>query len=339
MISPVSPMGSTTISIIANANNLTPGSYSASVTLNMGGNPNITVTPSILNVTLVVTSSNVPVCSQQALSTVSAGSYAPSVAPGSLVSMFGINIASGVYTASDESPAVLPTTLGGVSATITDASGSTLPISLLAVTTGQVNALLPSGSQSGTGTVNLTTSSGGKICGTTTLNAVGPSLFTADQSGGWLAAAQVVIVHSDGSQTFMNSVAQYSSTLEWNGTTWSNWIPFPINLGSSTDVAVLELFGTGIRGVNSYIGGGSPFATLGDVVSVGDGWTVLYAGPQGAGESGSFYGLDQINVVLPHSLAGSGMTSVNVSVVSYCAGCGLFPWELLSANTVKIDIQ
>ena len=121
-----------------------------------------------------------------------------------------------------------------------------------------------------------------------------------------------------------------------------NSTPIPINLGSSTDIVVLELFGTGVRGVNSYIGGGSPFATLGNVVSVGNGWTVLYAGPQGAGASGSFYGMDQINVVLPHSLAGSGMTSVNVSVVSYCAGCGVstgFPWELLSANTLQIYIQ
>ena len=224
MINPVSPMGSTTISIIANANNLTPGSYSASVNLNMGGNPNITVTPSILNVTFVVTSSNVPFCSQQDLSIVSAGSYGSPVAPGSLVSIFGTNISLGVYTASDESPAVLPTTLGGVSATITDyASGSTLPISLFAVTTGQVNALLPSGSQSGTAIVNLTTSSGAKICGIATLNAVGPSLFTADQTGGWLAAAQVVIVHSDGSQTFMDAVAQYSSSLVFNGSTWSQF--------------------------------------------------------------------------------------------------------------------
>src|ERR1039458_274219 len=76
-----------------------------------------------------------------------------------------------------------------------------------------------------------------------------------------------------------------------------NSTPIPINLGSSTDIVVLELFGTGVRGVNSYIGGGSPFATLGNVVSVGNGWTVLYAGPQGAGASGSFYGMDQIKAV------------------------------------------
>lgn len=288
------------------------------------------------------------VCSQATLSIVQAGDYSWVVTPGSIVSIFGTNLATGVFTASDQSPASLPTTLGGVSATITDASGNTLPISLIAVTQGQVNAVLPAGLESGLGIVTLTPSSAGRLCGSATLNTVAPSLFTADQTGGWLAAAQVVIAHSDGSQTFMPSVAQYSNTLVWNGSTWSNWIPIPINLGSSTDVAVLELFGTGIRGVNSFAnaaksGGYGPLVAVAvcqlQYCTPYGNLTVLYAGAQGAAEPGSFYGLDQINVVLPHSLAGSGIMFVQIGVLNYCAGCGLVPWEVVTANLVNIDIQ
>ena len=119
-------------------------------------------------------------------------------------------------------------------------------------------------------------------------------------------------------------------------------MPVPINLGSNTDVAVLELFGTGIRGVNAYMGQNG-YKTIDDVVTVGTGWKVLYAGSQsggqGTGEIGSFYGLDQINVVLPHSLAGSGMISLTVKAVSYCASCASAPWQMAASNTVQITIQ
>lgn len=285
-----------------------------------------------------------------AVSVITAGALiSTAVAPNSLVSMFAANIATRVFTASDQIPATLPTTLGGVSATITDASGNVLQIPLIAVVEGQVNAVLPAGLQNGGAVVNLTTSSGVKLCGTVSVNTVSPTLFTADQTGAWLAAAQVIIIHSDGTQSFMESIAQYSDTLVYNGATWSNWIPIPINLGTSTDVAVLVLFGTGIRGVSSYdsaaaAGGYGPLVAVGVCTQIQNctpygTLNVLYAGAQGAAATGSFYGLDQINVVLPHSLAGSGMMFVEVGVLSSCPGCGLVPWEVLTPNVVSIDIQ
>jgi len=54
---------------------------------------------------------------------------------------------------------------------------------------------------------------------------------------------------------------------------------------------------------------------------------VQYAGAQGAGAPSSFYGLDQVNVLLPRSLAGSG----TVNVVLTAGG--------QTANTVTMDIQ
>jgi uncharacterized protein (TIGR03437 family) len=148
--------------------------------------------------------------------------------------MFATNIATGTFLAVSQP---LPTSLGGVSATISDGSGNTLPIQLIAVTPIQVNAVLPSGSLWGT-IVNLTASDGHLISGPISMDLTAPSLFTADESGTWLPAAQVLTVHADGSQTFMSSVATCSDSLVWNGSTWSRCVPIPINLGSSTDQVI-----------------------------------------------------------------------------------------------------
>ena len=288
-----------------------------------------------------------PCPTQNVLSVVGAGDYSSDngVASNSLVSVFGPNIATTIVTTPDESPAVLPVQLGGVSATITDSSKNTLPVPLIAVTPGQVNAVLPNGLQVGVGYVNLTTYNGTQICAGVQINQVAPSLFSADNTGSWLAAAQVVISHADGTQTIMDSVAQYSSTPAYNGSGWSNWIPIPINLGTSTDTAVLELFGTGIRGESSYTAagyGGLPFVSICNQPQYCDQTepvlTVLYAGPQGGGLPSSFYGLDQVNVILPHSLAGSGINYVDLGTPSpLSASDGT--WQVLTANMVEIDIQ
>ena len=278
------------------------------------------------------------------VTTVSAADYTAPVAPDSIVSMFAANIATGTLLAEN---LPLPTSLGGVSATVTDSSGNTLPIQLIVVTPLQVNAVLPGALQSGNATVNLTASNGQLISGTVSVDVTAPSLFTADQTGTWLPAAQVVTVHADGSQTFMSSVATCTDSLVWNGSTWSDCVPIPINVGSSTDQVVLELFGTGLRGANSISQACGCIAVVVDVctaaypaacAATSGGLNVLYIGPQGAGLPGSFDGLDQINVVLPPSLAGSGM----LSLVVYVAAPGpaaYGSWEMNSSNTVTLGIQ
>jgi len=244
------------------------------------------------------------------VATVSAASGAAPVAADSIVSMYAANIDTAVFAASAGPPAPLPTTLGGVIATITDSSGKTAPIGLITVTPSQVNAVLPAGLQTGEATVNLASSTRAQITGGITLVTVAPSLFTADESGAGVAAAQVVIAHQDGSQTFIGAIASCNS---------SGCTPIPINLGSSTDEAVLELFGTGIRGAG---GAANVTVTVGDTQG-----TVQYAGAQGDGAPGSYYGLDQVNVLLPRSLVGSG----TVNVVLTAGG--------QTANTVTVDIQ
>jgi uncharacterized protein (TIGR03437 family) len=241
----------------------------------------------------------------KAVTSVSAANYGATVAPNSIVSLFAANIATEVSVATNPPPAPLPTSLGGVSATITDISGNATPIALIAVTPGQIDAVLPAGLQAGPAVVNLTTSSGAQITGDATLAAAAPSLFSANQTGKGTAAAQVVIGHADGSQTLIPAIATCTS---------SGCTPIPINLGSSTDQAYLVLFGTGIRGAG---GASAVTATVGNTPC-----QVAFAGAQG-----TYFGLDQVDVELPQSLAGSG----TVNVVITAAG--------ETANTVTVDIQ
>jgi uncharacterized protein (TIGR03437 family) len=286
---------------------------------------------------------------QTSLTVVSATDYVGyPLAPGSIVSMFAPNIATGTFFANDPPPAPLPLSLGGVSATATEL-GITLPFALIAVTPSQVNAIMPYANISGQPVlVTLTTSSGAKVTATISTYWTAPSLFTADESGAGVPAAQVVIGHADGSQTFIGSVAQCSS---------SGCTPLPINLGSSTDEAVLELFGTGIRGVAEICGLGpcqsspaSPPVPAVTVMATSNTYPyavlysslpVLYYGPQGGwtvtGDPapGSFYGLDQVNVLLPHSMAGLGPIELTLIEVADPT------WQnkSVASNSVTVDIQ
>ena len=211
-------------------------------------------------------------------------------------------------------------------------------MTLIAVSPNQANAVLPSALQNGLALVKVTGSKGGvpTAC-LVDVEATAPSLFSVDNTGNWLAAGQVVTVHSDGSQALPVPVAQYSATLVYNGSGWSNWVPVPIDLGASTDMAILELFGTGIRGYKNVVFQG-PDETGVEILGITQSCSYcdappspLYAGPQG-----SYYGLDQVNLILPHSLTGSGVIGVSVATNFYVA---VEVWGMNESNTVMIYIK
>ena len=80
-------------------------------------------------------------------------------------------------------------------------------------------------------------------------------------------------------------------------------MPVPIDLGAPTDSVYLTLFGTGIRNRTTL--------TAVSVVIGGLNARVDYAGPQS-----QYVGLDQVNVLLPHELAGRGTVDLLLSVDS-----------------------
>jgi len=102
-----------------------------------------------------------------------------------------------------------------------------------------------------------------------------------------------VTSHADGSQTF-------SLVFECPGGV-GTCVPVPLDLGSAADQSAVVLYGTGIRNRTSLSG-----------VAVQIGSQSLAAAYAGAAPM--WVGLDQVNVVLPRSLAGSGTVNVTVSV-------------------------
>lgn len=207
---------------------------------------------------------------------VSAASYNWALAPGSIAVAFGSKLGTGTAGANSDR---LPAVLAGTTVTITDGASVDRIAPLFYVSPTQVTFLIPPDTVGGVALITISNTDGTVSLGSAPVFTAAPSLFSADASGSGLAAAQVVRVKADGSQSY-ESVS-------------SN----PIDLGPETDQLVLVLYGTGIRG-SSSIGGLK--LTIGGVNS-----PAAYAGPQNA-----FPGLDQVNVPLPRSLAGRGSVDV-----------------------------
>ncbi len=238
--------------------------------------------------------------SPAAVATVNGASFVPgaAVAPASIASAFGPHLATSTVLP----PPPLGTVVAGTTVTLTDSTGASRLCDIFFVSSGQVNFQIPPGSAPGPATVTVQAGDGSLATGALTLVPVAPGLFTANSDS--LAAATLLRVHADGSQSVAN-MEQTDAT--------GKVVPIPIDLDPSSDTVYLELYGTGIRGASQ------------SSVSVQIGSQTLT--PSFAGAQSAFVGLDQINVALPHSLKGSGDVSVIVSAAGH------------AANTVHVTIQ
>lgn len=212
------------------------------------------------------------------------------VAPESLASAFGANLAT-VAEAASETP--LPTSLGGTTVTIRDSAGVERQAQLVYVSAGQVNLLLPPGLAPGLATVTVRSGDGTTTSGVVEIRALEAGLFSVNSNR--LAAANLLRVSADGTQT-VEPVAQLSG---------SEIVPVPISLENSTDRVFLILFGTGLR-ANGGLDAIRATALAGfSRVNL----PVLFAGDQG-----TFPGLDQVNLELIRSLRGRGDTEIYLEV-------------------------
>ena len=167
--------------------------------------------------------------------TVSAASDTAPVAPGSIVSIYGSNLAS---TAAQAPSVPLPFTLGGASITVTDNTGSQAAMPLFYAGPLQINAQIPDGVHTGPAVLTIATPSGG-IQSTVMLATVAPGLFSANGDGKGAPAAQVVTTHADGTQTFgwaFNSPCAPGTCAT-----------APIGFSGPGDQTALVLYATGIR--------------------------------------------------------------------------------------------
>ncbi len=202
-----------------------------------------------------------------------AATWGYSVAPDTLAAGYGTNLTSGSDT----------------KVKLTDSSGVSSFAQILFASVGQVNYVVPAGVAAGRVDVQVT--SGGTTVGSGVLevDVLAPTLFSANRNGAGIAAAQVLRIATDGTQTYEN-VAQ----LDGSG----QYVAVPIDFRG--DRLFLLLYGTGFDAASAMN------TTLQVATSA---LTVAYAGPQG-----QYVGLDQINAELPSSLAGSGVVTLVVTV-------------------------
>ena len=292
---------------------------------NSDGNPDLAIANSGDNtVTVLLNELPTPVVSTAAI--VSAASGKGPVATGSLVSIYGGNLAGTVATA-----ATLPLAFNlagtSVSVEIVDIIGipvATQPMPLLYVSPTQINAEIPAvldfptGQQGSAGVfyehIKVTTAYGSRTAPANITLFPAPGLFAANENGAGVAAAQFVTNQPDGTQTIVD-VFQCSG-----GAGTCSGIPLDVAAGNSA----LVLYGTGIA-ATSNLSNVSATVTIGSQTL-----PAFYAGP-----SPVYSGEDQVNVLLPASLAGS--RTVNVSVtVSGTTPSGAFS---ATSNTVTVDIE
>ncbi|MEK7830434.1 MAG: kelch repeat-containing protein [Acidobacteriota bacterium] len=240
----------------------------------------------------------------RSVATVSAASFNGDVLAGeTIVAGFGTGLATSVQIANT---LPLPTSLVGTSVKVKDSAGVERLASLFFVAPTQINYLIPAGTATGDATITIVSGDGAVSVGKVKIAPVAPGLFSASSSGQGIAAAVVLRVKADGSQTY-EQISRFDQAL-------GKIVAVPIDLEVESDQVFLLFYGTGWRNRSSLSG----------VVTKIGGQTVetLYAGLQG-----DFVGLDQINARLSRNLIGRGEVDVVVTV------------DGVTANTVRVSIK
>jgi uncharacterized protein (TIGR03437 family) len=232
---------------------------------------------------------------------VSAASYQTTVAPDSLASMFGANLTQATASATLDANGQLPTELGGISVQVGSQAASLIYVSPL-----QVNFVVPGSASPGTVDVVVQpTSTGRAISGTMQVQNTAAGIFTANASG-------------SGPGSILNAVTYAGA-------------PFLVvtSANAGTDQRTrLAIYATGVR----YAGNPSHDPTVTNAASY-----VQAAGLDAAGNRYSFaveyagaapgyFGLDQVNIVLPAELDGAGTVSLTLTA------------ELSSSNVVSFQV-
>lgn len=225
------------------------------------------------------------------LSLVSAASQSGGeLSPDGLATAYGAGLATSTIAARTTP---LPTSLGGTSVKVRDSANVERSAVLFYASPTQVNFQVPPGTAPGNATFTITASDGKSALGSLPISAVAPSLFAANSNGQGVAAALVLRVRSNGTQSY-EPVAQFDAGQ-------NRLVATPIDLGASTDQLFLILFGSGLRYRSSLS------AVMG--VLGGTATEVLFCGAQGG-----YVGLDQVNLRIPRSMAGRGDVDVKFVV-------------------------
>lgn len=254
------------------------------------------------------------------VTTVSAASFESlPVAPSSIVSAFGANLATQTIAGTDLDPVTpgiqLPTTLGGSTVEVNGRRAE-----LLFVSPAQINYIVPTATEAGAATVQVRSGDGTVSTGTVDVALVAPAIFSANASGTGPAAALLIRVGADGRQSY-ESVAEYNQQL-------GRFLPRPIDLGPEGERVFLVLFLSGLRRATDTNGDGNLNETIRLLIG-GTEMTPLYAGAQP-----EFVGLDQINAEIPRDLIGRGIVSIAATAPNF-ESSNLVEMEIAGLNTTS----
>jgi uncharacterized protein (TIGR03437 family) len=230
---------------------------------------------------------------------VSAASGAPMIAPNSIATIYGVNLADRTESATT---LPLPMQLAGI-AVVVNGPGLSTGAQLLYASPTQINFVVPAGILPGMDSVSVVAPEIIYATASVPVQAVAPAIFSANGTGKGVAAAV-------GIRRVIPTKIQSTVDVFACDAPAVNCHPIPIDVGVDAPVT-LELFGTGIRG------GSNISATIG-----GQPVPVEYAGPQP-----QYPGLDQVNLPLILSLRRAGTVDIVVTV------------DGMASNPVQVAIQ
>lgn len=277
------------LTLTAGATGAGNGAVNYTVAANTGATRTgaLTVAGQTFTVTQLTTQAN--------LVTVSAASFlGGELAPESIASAFGTALATARQSATS---LPLPTTLAGTQVKVRDSAGVERLAPLFFVSASQVNYQIPTGSAPGLALVTISNSAGALSRGELIVAAVAPGFFSANANGRDVPAG--VLVRARGITQQIESLVRLDAVT-------NRFVVIPIELGLSTDVVVAVLFGSGWRQRQrldnvEVLLGGSTLPPVNAIVNF-------------AGAAPGLIGLDQLNFVIPRTLAGRGVVDVTLRV-------------------------
>jgi uncharacterized protein (TIGR03437 family) len=276
------------------------GRGSATVTYSVAPNPQASARTG----TIIVAGKSVTIVQAAAAVSVSAASLlGGKLAPESIVSAFGAGLAETTMLAGNTQ---LPTNLANTVVIVKDSSGAERRAPLFFVSPNQINYLMPKDVPDGPTTVMIFSGNDGVFSGNVRIVRAAPGLFTANASGQGAAVGQALRVKANGAQV-------YEPLAIWSPAQ-NRFIPNPIDVSVAGEQVFLILYGTGLR-----------FRSALSAVTVKIGG--VDAPIQFAGELPAFAGLDQVNVLVPRTLAGRGEMDLALTV------------DGQQANIVRISIK
>ncbi len=234
------------------------------------------------------------------LAVVNAASYGRTIAPDSLATIFGGNLAQTTALATLDANGELPTELASTSVEINGVLAA-----LVYVSPGQINLVVPGGLTPGTATVLIrSTTSGLTKSGNALVVASAPGVFTSDASGA-------------GPGAILNAVTYLPAPF---------LVQTPENgQGNPADTRTrIAVYGTGLRYADSVTA--QAHGTAGNYPL-----TVEYAGA-----APGYFGLDQVNLVLPPDLDGAGTVSLSLAADGSAANVVTLQVNLMPQSALQL---